>query len=284
MTAHLNPHTRHDAILLFDVADGNPNGDPDAANQPRIDPETSQGLVTCACQKRKIRDYVAQVHQSDRNNIFISQNAILNNLISDGYDALELKVEKSAKSGTAEQQLQVQDYLREKYFDIRMFGAVLATGGLKAGQVTGPVQVTFARSIDRVTPNSLSVTRCARANKEEDKENKTMGKKEIIPYGLYKSHVFYNPNIAKNVTSEDMAILWESLVKSWEFNRSASRGFMACRGLYVFSHDSKYGNAPTHELFQLLKIESKSTTPRSISDYEITIGDAPDNITLTRLA
>ncbi|MFM6108609.1 MAG: type I-C CRISPR-associated protein Cas7/Csd2, partial [Sphaerospermopsis kisseleviana] len=223
MTAHLDPTKKHDAILLFDCLDGNPNGDPDAGNQPRIDPQTNQGLVTDACLKRKVRNYVEMLSKDEttpeRYKIFVEEGSVLNEKISRAYTAVGLP----QKEGTPEDQLKVAKWMQQNYYDLRMFGAVLSTG-LKAGQVWGPVQISFSRSIDPVFPQSFCITRCAATVENEDKDNKTIGRKEAIPYGLYRSHVFYNPSLASHVTERDLELLWESLVKSWEFDRSASRG------------------------------------------------------------
>ncbi|MBS9386245.1 MAG: type I-C CRISPR-associated protein Cas7/Csd2 [Dolichospermum sp. BR01] len=288
MTAHLDPTKKHDAILLFDCLDGNPNGDPDAGNQPRIDPQTNQGLVTDACLKRKVRNYVEMVGKDEttpeRYKIFVEEGSVLNEKIRRAYVAVGLP----EKEGTPEQQAQVAKWMQQNFYDLRMFGAVLSTG-LKAGQVWGPMQVSFSRSIDPVFPQSVSITRCAATNEKEGKDNKTMGRKEVLPYGLYKSHVFYNPHLAGKsgcVTESDLKLFWEALIKAWEFDRSSARGFMACRGLYVFSHASKYGNAPVHELFDKLQIKSNVAVPRSFTDYQVVLDDLklPDGVTLTKLA
>lgn len=290
MTVHLDPSKKHDAILLFDCLDGNPNGDPDAGNQPRTDPQTNQGLVTDACLKRKVRNYVAMAGKdeatSETYKIFVEEGSVLNEKIRRGYVALEFP----EKEGDAKQQALVAKWMQENFYDLRMFGAVLSTG-LRAGQVWGPMQVSFSRSIDPVFPQSVSITRCA-ATKEEDKkdgsgkkDNKTMGRKEVLPYGLYKAYIFYNPHLAAScVTQRDLELFWEALIKAWEFDRSSARGFMACRGLYIFTHASKYGNAPVHQLFDRLQIKATVDIPRSFSDYKLELDeDLPDGVELTRL-
>lgn len=289
MTQHLDPTKKHDAILLFDCLDGNPNGDPDAGNQPRIDPETRQGLVSDACIKRKIRNYVELVGREEpetaKYKLFVEEGTVLNEKIKRGYIELKYKTE-GVKEGTPEQQEAVTKWMQENFYDIRMFGAVLSTG-LKAGQVWGPVQINFARSFDAVLPTSVTVTRCAATEEREGKDNKTMGRKELIPYGLYKSYVFYNPHLRSEfVTQRDLELLWESLVKTWEFDRSASRGFMACRGLYVFTHEAKYGNAPVHELFDLLSVSLTEDVPRSFNHYDVQLSETnlPKGVSITRLA
>lgn len=282
---YLDPTKKHDAILLFDCLDGNPNGDPDAGNQPRIDPQTNQGLVTDACLKRKVRNYIQMVaadeQQPERFKIFIKSGSVLNNTLKDAYDESGTKKSKKDKTGVDV----VNDWMRQNYYDVRMFGAVMATGDYQAGQVWGASQFSFARSIDPVFPQSVCITRCAATEDKEGKDNKTMGRKEAIPYGLYRSHVFYNPHLAHHVTERDLELLWDALVKSWEFDRSASRGLMACRGLYILSHANKYGSAPVHQLFDKLQVRSLSKTPRSFVDYEVEFsGNLPDGVTLTKLA
>jgi CRISPR-associated protein Csd2 len=294
MTVHLDPTKKHDAILLFDCLDGNPNGDPDAGNQPRIDPQTNQGLVTDACLKRKVRNYVEMVGKDEatpeKYKIFVEEGSVLNEKISRAYTAVGLP----QKEGTPEQQLEVAKWMQQNFYDLRMFGAVLSTG-LKAGQVWGPMQISFSRSIDPIFPQSVSITRCAATQEtlKKDggtKDNKTMGRKEVLPYGLYKSYVFYNPHLAEKsgcVIERDLELFWQALIKAWEFDRSSARGFMACRGLYIFSHASKYGNAPVHELFDKLKIRSTVDAPRSFSDYQVVLDDElkfPNGVTLTKLA
>ena len=178
--------------------------------------------------------------------------------------------------------------MQQNFYDLRMFGGVLSTG-LKAGQVWVPMQISFSRSIDPVFPQSVSITRCAATSEKEGKDNKTMGRKEVLPYGLYKSHVFYNPHLAEKsccVTERYLELFWQALIKAWEFDRSSARGFMACRGLYVFSHASKYGNAPVHKLFDRLQIKSNVDVPRSFADYQVVLDDEfklPDGVILTRL-
>jgi CRISPR-associated protein Csd2 len=288
MTKHLDITKKHDAILLFDCTDGNPNGDPDAGNQPRIDPETQQGLVTDACIKRKVRNYIElrsramTEEQREIYKIFIEEGTVLNDAIARGYKDLNYEL----KAGTPEQQQAVSKWMQANFYDIRTFGAVLTTG-LKAGQVWGPVQVSHARSYDRVLPQSFTITRQAVTEAKEGKENKTMGRKELIPYGLYKSYVFYNPHLrGEHFTSQDLELFWEALRKGWEFDRSASRGFMAVRGLWIFSHENQYGNCPTHQLFDSLGVTLKPEVdvPRHFNDYAIAQPESlPDGITLTQL-
>jgi CRISPR-associated protein Csd2 len=248
--------------------------------------------VTDACLKRKVRNYVEMVGKDEptpeRYKIFVEEGSVLNEKISRAYTAVGLP----QKEGTPEQQLQVAKWMQQNFYDLRMFGAVLSTG-LKAGQVWGPMQISFSRSIDPVFPQSVSITRCAATEEKEKKDgvkkdNKTMGRKEVLPYGLYKSHVFYNPHLAEKsgcVNERDLDLFWQALIKAWEFDRSSARGFMACRGLYVFTHASKYGNAPVHQLFDKLQIKSTVDVPRSFADYQVDLDEVlPDGVTLTKLA
>jgi CRISPR-associated protein Csd2 len=378
MTFHLDPQRRHDFVLIFDVTDGNPNGDPDGGNMPRTDAETSHGLVTDVCLKRKIRNYVsiyaeyeAAEAQKKRLNIFVEHHGVLNNQIRRAYtaqgiptgkpssevvkDAAVLKVLREYKhlldaavaftftdsEGAAEEDVvptlaysgeltdaelkeelekteemyqdkavkkfidalvkkagkpdksranaeKARTWMCENFYDVRMFGAVMSTG-LNAGQVRGPVQLTFARSFDPVLPQDLAVTRVAVTDAKDAEKLQTIGRKTLIPYGLYMARGFYSPSLAAQtgVTGQDLELLWESLVKMWDFDRSASRGLMAPRGLYVFSHESKLGNAPAHKLFERItaKLNKPSEPPRKFGDYTVSIEevDLPQGVTLTRL-
>lgn len=298
-----DPNRRHDFLLLFDVTDGNPNGDPDAGNMPRVDPETMHGLVTDVCLKRKIRNYVtlsANGHVGRR--IYVQDQGIaLNSLHDEAYKANNIK-----STGTKQKRSDIdtaREWMCQQFYDVRMFGAVMTTG-VNCGQVRGPVQLTFARSVDPIAPLDFSITRVA-ITKQEDAEvvvsegenekatGKTteMGRKPFVPYGLYLAKGFFSPTLAAKtgVSREDLELFWEALQKMWELDRSASRGMMACQGLYVFSHDSPLGNAQTQELFALLKIEplNGQGTPRSFQDYRGRIRleqeKVPEGVTLTRL-
>ncbi|GFN22777.1 type I-C CRISPR-associated protein Cas7/Csd2 [Thermanaeromonas sp. C210] len=259
-----DPQKRYDFVFLFDVRDGNPNGDPDAGNLPRVDPETMHGLASDVALKRKVRDYL-QVTKNIP--IFIQSRVALNTLIRQAGEA----------KGIAESRVpneEVRQELCKRYYDIRMFGAVLSTGDLNAGQVRGPVQLTFARSIDPVLPLDISITRKARTTEERMETGETeMGRKPIIPYGLYRSHGFYNPFLAEGtgVSQEDLEAFWEALSNLFELDRSASRGEMHVRGIFVFRHEDRKGNAPTHKLFDLIKVRRKEGVeiPRSFADYAI---------------
>ena len=296
---HLDVSKRHDFVLLFDVTDGNPNGDPDAGNLPRVDPETMHGLVTDVAVKRKVRDFVHLAHGTeDRFKIYVlSGGPALNTLHDRAYKALNLT--STGAKQRKEDVDQARAWMCENFYDIRMFGAVMTTG-VNCGQVRGPVQITFARSIDRIVPLDLSITRVA-VTRPEDAEvvvaedGKTggkqteMGRKALVPYGLYRAHGFFNPHFAAQtgVTEEDLALFWQALANMWDQDRSSSRGLMACQGLYVFTHESSLGNAPAHRLFRRVDVRLRPgvEAPRSFADYQVTVDDAglPSGVTLTRL-
>lgn len=378
MTHHLNPNYRHDFVLLFDVTDGNPNGDPDGGNMPRTDVETSQGLVTDVAIKRKIRNYVATYaayeateEQAVRLKIFVEHHGVLNDQIRRAYIEEGIAVGKSAKevvpnesmlvalrelrsylpnafkfedndegSGEVDATLEysgelsedelkefyaldavaeifkhnkalskfikelvkkagkpdknranavkAQKWMCQNFYDVRLFGAVMSTG-LNAGQVRGPMQLTFARSVDPVQPQDLAITRVAVTDAKDREKLQTIGRKTMIPYGLYIGHGFYSPHLATQtgVNEADLALFWESLVKMWDMDRSASRGLMAPRGLYVFSHENKLGNAHAHKLFEriLVRLRDENTVPRQFTDYVVTVNDEdlPMGVHLTQL-
>lgn len=275
---------RIDFIYIFDVQDGNPNGDPDAANLPRVDAETGNGLVTDVCLKRKIRNYVDVArHGQPHYDIFIQEAAVLDNLVEDIY-----KTEQVERADKANQKDAAKQALCDKYYDIRTFGAVIATKD-KQGQVRGAVQLTFGRSIDPVVSMSHAITRMA-VTKESDKEKeRTMGRKATVPYGLYVTHGFVNANLANQTgfDKDDLELLWEALGNMFDNDRSAARGLMAPRKLIIFEHDSKLGNAPAHKLFDLIKITKRSDvdSPRSYSDYNVTVDieNLPKGITVKEL-
>jgi len=351
-----NPHQRHDFVLLFEVTNGNPNGDPDGGNNPRQDPETQHGLVTDVALKRKIRDYVTIVRGQP---IFIQSEHSLNSLIAGAFrsagvetpqvpltdqtlidwfeehdpegfsyennlltyggesprqrDIERILVEAhgeeidattrtmlrnlsrivaraagAQKIGPAEQK-SARERLCRDYFDVRMFGAVLQTG-LNAGQVRGPVQITFARSLDPIQVLDLSITRQARTTAARMQSGPTeMGRKAIVPYAAYRAHGFFSPPLAAQtgVTTDDLALLWEALQGLFEHDHSAARGEMAVRGLYVFTHESAYGNAPSHRLFDRIRTMKRDgvTEPRAFAHYQVTVSedDLPTSVTLTRL-
>lgn len=356
---HLDPGKRHDFVLVFDVTDGNPNGDPDAGNLPRTDPETLQGLVTDVSLKRKVRNFVALVGEDQpdpgRLKIFVEHHGVLNDQIRRAYvehEELEAgeRAEKTVEDDAVVENLReaqeelpgafrftdvtdesdakptlsysgeftdpefkaVLDELSEalnpktrkllndlkkesdkagkpkkgrddvekarkwmcaNFYDVRMFGAVMSTG-LNAGQVRGPLQLTFSRSVSPVIPQDLAVTRVAVTDEKDREKLQTIGRKTLIPYGLYVGHGFFSPHLAKQtgVTAQDLELFWDALVHMWSFDRSASRGLMAPRGLYVFTHDNRLGNAPAHKLFERVKVDLNDggvASPRKFEDYDV---------------
>jgi CRISPR-associated protein Csd2 len=271
---YCNPEVRHDFVILFDVRDGNPNGDPDAGNLPRVDPETMQGIVTDVCLKRKIRNYVDLHYGNEYDAVDAHPNGY-GIFVRDSGVALNAKIRAAAEAqGAAKETKKANPDIRaelcRRYYDIRLFGAVLSTGDYNAGQVRGPVQLTFARSIDPIAPLDLSITRVAITKEGESKETE-MGHKPIVPYALYRAHGFFSPTLAKDtgVTRDDLRLLWEAMLHMFEHDRSAARGEMTLRGLYVFTHDSPLGNAHAHELFDLITVRRVNTPPRAFRDYGV---------------
>ena len=281
-------NNRFDFVYVFDVQDGNPNGDPDAGNLPRIDAETGMGLVTDVCLKRKVRNYVQIAKElSDGFDIFIKEKAVLNDEIDKAHDDSEVKEIKDAKEKTAA----ARRFMCKNYYDIRTFGAVMSTGK-NAGQVRGPIQLTFARSVDAVATAEHSITRIAVATpgeaEKQNGENHTMGRKATIPYGLYVCHGFISANLAQQTgfSEEDLQLFWEALKNMFDMDRSAARGLMSAQKLVVFKHDSVLGNAPANKLFDLVKVEKNiDSAPRSFKDYNVTIDkDAlPSGVTVEEL-
>lgn len=296
---HQDPTKRHDFVFLFDVSDGNPNGDPDAGNLPRVDPETMHGLVTDVAIKRKIRDYVDLTHgMESRNKIYVQNSGVaLNTKHQRAYDALGITSTGSKQKRDDVEQARA--WMCQNFYDIRTFGAVMTTG-VNCGQVRGPVQLTFARSVDPIIPLDVSITRVAITDAKDaevvesergDKGGKTteMGRKALVPYALYIGRGFFTPHFAAQTgfTSEDLALFWQALQSAWELDRSASRGMLAFRGVYIFSHENPLGNAPAHQLLERVNAQFAPgiQTPRRFSDYRVTM-DAralPGGITLTRL-
>lgn len=307
----IDPTLRHDFLLFFDVEDGNPNGDPDAGNLPRVDPETMQGLVTDVCIKRKVRDYAFQAKNGKPGfDIYVKHRGILANEQRKAYQAIEAAPQDSPNNDA-------RQWMCSNFFDIRMFGAVMTTGKAPSedngpkkgsdkkwncGQVRGPVQLTFARSVHQVVPLDISLTRVALTNagdtRKEDADEEVaasgqMGRKAMVPYGLYMGRGFFSPAFAKDtgVSGEDLTLFWQALVNMWDLDRSAARGFMSIRGLYVFTHDNPLGNAPSHVLFDRVaaehreEVRASGRVARSFSDYEMIVDDEklPDGVTLTRL-
>ena len=275
---------RIDFVYVFDVQDGNPNGDPDAGNLPRVDAETGMGLVTDVCLKRKVRNYVQVAKDlADGYDVFIKEKAVLNNSIDAAH---EEEIVKSAKDKT----LAARDVMCKNFYDIRTFGAVMSTGK-NAGQVRGPIQMTFARSVDPIAAAEHSITRVAVATEKEAEkqggENHTMGRKATVPYGLYVCHGFISANLAKQTgfSEEDLEIFFDALKNMFDVDRSAARGLMSAQKLIVFRHDSVLGNAPANKLFDLVQIEKKTDgAPRSFKDYEVTIGsNVPSGVSIEEL-
>jgi CRISPR-associated protein Csd2 len=279
---------RFDFIYVFDVQDGNPNGDPDAGNLPRVDAETGQGLVTDVCLKRKVRNYVQIAKEfAEGFDIFIKEKAVLNTLI----DASYAENDVVNKDKDVDKREVAREVMCRKYYDIRTFGAVMSTGK-NAGQVRGPIQLTFARSIDPIAYAEHSITRMAVATEKEAEkqggDNRTMGRKSTVPYGLYVCHGFISANLAKQTgfSDEDLQLFWEALKNMFDVDRSAARGLMSAVKLIVFKHDSVLGNAPANKLFDLVKItKATNNVPRSISDYEFNIDfdKVPAGVTVDEL-
>lgn len=276
---------RIDFVYIFDVQDGNPNGDPDAGNLPRVDAETGMGIVTDVCIKRKVRNYV-QVAKGLANgyDIFVKEKAVLNNEIDKAHDDAKVKAAQN-KIAAARQ------YMCEHYYDIRTFGAVMSTGK-NAGQVRGPIQLTFARSVNPVATSEHSITRIAVATPKEAEsqngENHTMGRKATIPYGLYVCHGFISANLAQQTgfTEDDLALFFDALKNMFDLDRSAARGLMSAQKLIVFRHATELGNAPANKLFDLVKVEKTTNdVPRSFKDYAVSINTSalPNGVTVEEL-
>jgi len=276
---------RYEFVYLFDVSNGNPNGDPDAGNLPRLDPETNQGLVTDVCLKRKIRNYVSLEKEGGAGYaIYMQEKSVLNNQHELAWKALEIPAD--AKDGYKKlpkdvaKAKELTDWMCSNFFDVRTFGAVMTTG-VNCGQVRGPIQMAFATSIDPVVPMEISITRMAvttvKEAEEQSGDNRTMGRKHIVPYGLYRAHGFISAKLAERTgfSEADLELLWRSLINMFEHDRSAARGEMAARKLIVFKHEHPMGNAPAHVLFDTVKVErlqGEADTPaRSFDDYRVTI-------------
>ncbi len=268
---------RYEFVLLFDVKNGNPNGDPDGGNLPRIDPETGHGITTDVCLKRKVRNYVELLKQDQFPfNIYVKEKGILTERRKPAYDALIEEKDKSIKISKA------RAWMCKNFFDVRTFGAVMSVKENNCGQVRGPVQFAFSQSIDPVVQLEASITRMAVETKKEsdnqDGDNRTMGRKTYIPYGLYRVHGFISAPLAKQTgfSEEDLELLWSALINMFDHDRSAARGEMASRQLIVFQHDSELGNTPAHKLFERIKIERTPNSggpARSFDDYQITIDE-----------
>lgn len=277
---------RYEFVILFDVENGNPNGDPDAGNMPRVDPETGYGLVTDVCLKRKIRNYVEEVKEGVPGyEIYIKDNVPLNTSDKKAYQHLGLEESKikEIKKNDPELDVKIRDFMCKNFFDIRTFGAVMTTftkSALNCGQVRGPVQLGFARSVDPILPQEITITRIAITTEADaDRKNTEMGRKYIVPYALYKAEGYISANLAQKTTGfseEDLELLWEAIMNMFEMDHAAARGKMAVRQLIIFKHDSILGNAPAHKLFDLVKAEKKADViaPRAYSDYVVSVDTA----------
>jgi len=286
---------RYEFVYLFDVTNGNPNGDPDAGNLPRLDPETNRGLVTDVCLKRKIRNFITLAKNNAAGHaIYMQEKAVLNNQHKLAWDALgippDAKEQYKKLPKDEAKAREITAWMCKNFFDVRAFGAVMTTG-VNAGQVRGPVQLAFASSIDPVIPLEISITRMAvtteREAEEQSGDNRTMGRKHIIPYGLYRVHGFISAKLAERTgfSDDDLQLLWQALGSMFEHDRSAARGEMAARGLYVFKHNDALGNAPAHVLFDKVKVErvngEDGTPAHGFGDYKVTVDDEmPGGVTL----
>ena len=296
---------RYDFVLLFDVENGNPNGDPDAGNMPRIDPETGYGLVTDVCLKRKLRNYVQDVKEDAPGwRIYIKDGVPLNRSDNEGFASVGIEnaaadkklkeTVKAARQKDADLDRKIRDYMCSQFFDVRTFGAVMTTmvkGALNCGQVRGPVQLGFARSVDPIFQQEVTITRVAITTEADNEVKGTeMGRKYIVPYALYRCEGYISANLARKVTGfseEDLQLLWQALLNMFENDHSAARGKMAVRELIVFRHECELGCAPAHKLFDKVAVQRKEDVAyaRSYDDYTVTIDDTlPDGVTMERLA
>jgi CRISPR-associated protein Csd2 len=288
---------RYEFVILFDVENGNPNGDPDAGNMPRIDPETNLGIVTDVCLKRKIRNYVETVKEGEPGyRIYIKDSVPLNRSDAEAYAYLGVDGNnvKDAKKNDPQLDAKIRDFMCENFFDIRTFGAVMTTfvkAALNCGQVRGPVQLGFARSVEPIIPQEVTITRVAITTEADaEKKGTEMGRKYIVPYGLYRCEGYISANLARKTTGfseEDLSLLWEAILNMFEHDRSAARGNMAVRKLIVFRHDSEFGNAPAYRLFEAIHIARKDgvAVARSYKDYNVSVDEAsvPAGVALTCL-
>ncbi|MEK0315030.1 type I-C CRISPR-associated protein Cas7/Csd2 [Cohnella sp. 56] len=277
---------RYEFVLYFDVVNGNPNGDPDAGNMPRIDPQTGYGIVSDVCLKRKVRNYVQFARENDEGfDIYVSEGAVLNNKQREAYEVNDLKTKDNK-----DDKLTAQAYMCRRFYDVRAFGAVMDTGDYKCGQVRGPIQLCFSKSEDVILQQEVTITRMASTTEKENaSENRTMGRKYLVPYGLYRLEGFVSAKFAQKTgfTKDDLDLFFEALRLMFDQDRSASRGKMSARKLFVFKHDSELGNAPAATLFDLVeaKLIDPSQPARSFKHYEITAdkGSAPDGVELIEL-
>lgn len=269
---------RYDFVFIFDVKDANPNGDPDAGNLPRIDPETGQGLVTDVCLKRKVRNYVELTRQDVNGfDIYFKEKAVLNRTHKKAYDALGLKSEANRLPKDVEKAKELTQFMCRNFFDIRTFGAVMTTE-VNCGQVRGPVQLSFARSVEPIVALEHSITRSSVTREQDLEKERTMGRKFTVPYGIYRAHGFISPFLAAQTgfSNEDRELLWEALVNAFQFDQSAARppGSLTVRRLIIFEHPNALGAAPSHRLFDAVEIRRRSgvQVPRDFTDYEVVMG------------
>jgi len=288
---------RYDFVVLFDVENGNPNGDPDAGNMPRIDQETGHGLVTDVCLKRKIRNYVeAACEGKEGYRIYVKERVPLERSNKEAFAYLGINdaEAKDIKKKDPDADVKIRDFMCKNFFDIRTFGAVMTTftaAKLNCGQVRGPVQLGFARSIDPIMPQEVAISRLtvATENELESGKNIMLGRKFIVPYALYRVEGHISANLARKTTGfseDDLELLWKAIINMFELDHSAARGNMAVRKLIVFKHESELGNAPAYQLFDRVTVQRRETeTPRSFGDYEIKVNqsDMPDGVTCTEL-
>jgi CRISPR-associated protein Csd2 len=281
-------NNRYEFVLLYDVENGNPNGDPDAGNMPRIDPETGYGIVTDVCLKRKVRNY-AELVKADATGyrIYVKEGTPLNTNHKEAYIAVGLEP-GTGKKAPLDKVTEARAWMCANFFDVRTFGAVMSTGD-NCGQVRGPIQINFSRSIDPIVQQELTITRQTVTKEEDAEKERTMGRKHIIPYGLYRAEGYVSAKLANDeskgtgFSEEDLALLWDALINMFEHDHSAARGKMAARKLFVFKHDSDLGNAPSHKLFEMVKVEKNDGViiPRKFGDYTVKVdGKTPEGVEL----
>ena len=285
---------RYDFVILFDVENGNPNGNPDADNMPRIDPETGYGLVTDVCLKRKIRNYVEDLKEDAPGyRIYVKKGVPLNRSDAEALTYLGVSDDlKAVKKEDDDFELKLRDFMCSNFYDIRTFGAVMTTfvkGALNCGQVRGPVQLNFARSIYPIVPQEVTITRVAITTEADaEKKGTEMGHKYIVPYALYRAEGYVSANLARKVTGfseDDLQLLWQAILNMFENDHSAARGKMAVRELIVFKHDSELGNAPAYKLFEKVQVEKRVEVPRRYGDYNVSVSDdLPEGVHCERLS
>ena len=285
---------RYDFVILFDVENGNPNGNPDAGNMPRIDPETGYGLVTDVCLKRKIRNYVEDLkEEAPGYRIYVKEGVPLNRSDAEALTAVGVSGDlKAAKKSDPDIDKKLRDFMCSNFYDIRTFGAVMTTfvkGALNCGQVRGPVQLNFARSIDPIVPQEVTITRVAITTEADaEKKGTELGRKHIVPYALYRAEGYVSANLARKTTGfseDDLQLLWQAILNMFENDHSAARGKMAVRELIVFKHDSELGNAPAYKLFEKVQVKKRVEVPRQYGDYNVSVSDdLPEGVHCERLS